>query len=113
MYLFLTQCNTFSHKEAAEYIKNILWVNRMPYILPWNADTGKNKTTYEEMLSITDDPTKIITLQLMESLPNMEKVLILGGRAWNFFGDMIPELVSQAGPITHPMNWFMGRVCEN
>ncbi len=65
------------------------------------------------MVSITDDPTKIITLQLMESLPNVEKVLILGGRAWNFFGDMIPELVSSAGPITHPMNWFMGRVCEN
>ena len=54
------------------------------------------------MLSITDDPMKIITLQLMETLPNVEKVLILGGRAWNFFGDMIPELVSQAGPITHP-----------
>ena len=68
IYLFLTQCNTFSHKEAAEYIKNILWVNRMPYILPWDADTGKNKKTYEEMLSITDDPTKIITLQLMDLL---------------------------------------------
>ncbi len=66
----------------------------MPYILPWDADTGKNKKTYEEMLSITDDPMKIITLQLMESLPNVEKVLILGGRAWNFFGDMIPDLVS-------------------
>ena len=66
----------------------------MPYILPWDADTGKNKKTYEEMLSITDDPMKIITLQLMESLPNVEKVLILGGRAWNFFGDMIPELAS-------------------
>ena len=73
-----------------------------------------HKKTYEEMLSITDDPTKIITLQLMESLPNVEKVLILGGRAWNFFGDMISEeLVSQAGPITHPQNWFMGRVREN
>ena len=112
IYLFLTQCNTFSHEEAVEYIKNILWVNRMPYILPWDADTGKNKKTYEEMLSITDDPTKIITLQLMDLLPNVEKVLILGGRAWDFFGDMIPDLVSQAGPITHPMNWFMGRVRE-
>jgi hypothetical protein len=86
----------------------------MPYILPWDADTGKNKKTYEEMLSITDDPTKIITLQLMESLPNVEKVKILGGGAWNFFGDMISEeFVSQAGPITHPQNWFMGRVREN
>jgi hypothetical protein len=85
----------------------------MPFILPWDADTGKNKKTYEEMLRITDDPTKIITLQLMELLPNVEKVLILGGRAWDFFGDMIPDLVSQAGPITHPMNWFMGRVREN
>jgi hypothetical protein len=112
IYLFLTQCNTFSHEEAVEYIKNILWVNRMPYILPWDADTGKNKKTYEEMLSITDYPTKIITLQLMGLLPNVEKVLILGGRAWDFFGVMIPDLVSQAGPITHPMNWFMGRVRE-
>ena len=85
----------------------------MPYILPWDADTGKNKKTYEEMLSITDDPMKIITLQLMESLPNVEKVLILGGCAWNFFGDVIPELVSRAGPITHPMNWFMGKVRKN
>jgi hypothetical protein len=102
IYLFLTQCNTFLHEEAVEYINNILWVNRMPYILPWDADTGKNKKNYEEMLSITDDPMKIITLQLMETLPNVEKVLILGGCAWNFFGDMIPELVSQAGPITHP-----------
>ena len=84
IYLFLTQCNTFSHKEAVEYIKNILWVDRMPYILPWDADTGKNKKTYEEMLSTTDDPMKIITLQLMDLLPNVEKVLILGGRAWNF-----------------------------
>jgi hypothetical protein len=50
----------------------------------------------------------------MDLLPNVEKVLILlGGHAWNFFGDMIPDLVSQAGRITHPMNWFMGRVCEN
>jgi hypothetical protein len=49
----------------------------MPFILPWDADTGKNKKTYEEMLRITDDPTKIITLQLMELLPNVEKVLIL------------------------------------
>ena len=113
IYSFLTQCNTLSHKEAVEYIKNILWVNRMPYILPWDADTGKNKKTYEEMLSITDDPTKIITLQLMDLLPNVEKVLMLGGRAWNFFGDMIPELVSQDGPITHPMNWFMGKVRKN
>ena len=110
IYLFLTQCNTFPHDKAVEYIKNILWVNRMPYILPWDADTGKNKKTYEEMLSITDYPTKIITLQLMDLLPNVEKVLILGGRAWDFFGVMIPDLVSQAGPITHPMNWFMGRV---
>ena len=55
--------NTFSHEEAVEYIKNILWVNCMPHILSWDADTGKNKKTYEEMLSITDDPTKIITLQ--------------------------------------------------
>ena len=53
---------------------------------------------------------KEITLQLMELLPNVEKVLILGGRAWNFFGDVIPELVSQDGPITHPMNWLLGRV---
>ena len=114
IYLFLTQCNTFLHEEAVEYIKNILWINRMPYILPWDADTGKKKKTYEEMLSITDASTKIITLQLMESLPNVEKVLILGGRAWNFFGDMISkELVSQAGPISHPQNWFMGRVREN
>ena len=104
IYLFLTQCNTFSHEEAVEYIKNILWVNRMPYILPWDADSSKNKKTYEGLLRITDDPMKVITLQLMELLPNVEKVLILGGRAWNFFGDMIPELVSQAGPITHPMN---------
>jgi len=104
IHLFLTQCNTFSHEENIEYIKNILWVNRMPYILPCDADTGKNKKTYEEMLSITADPTKIITLQLMDLLPNVEKVLILGGRAWNFFGDMIPKLVSQAGPITHLMN---------
>ena len=57
--------------RAVEYIKNILWVNRMPYILPWDADTGKNKKPYEEMLSITDDPTKIITLQLMDLLPNV------------------------------------------
>jgi hypothetical protein len=63
IYLFLTQCNTFLHEEAAECIKNILWVNRMPYILPWDADTGKNKKTYEEMLSIAEDPMKIITLQ--------------------------------------------------
>ena len=104
IYLFLTQCNTFSHEEAIEYIKNILWVNRMPYILPWDADTGKNKKTYEEMRSITDDPTKIITLQLMDLLPNTEKELILGGRAWDFIRDMIPDLVSRAGPITHSMN---------
>jgi len=84
----------------------------MPYIPPWDADSSKNKKTYEGLLRITDDPTKVITLQLMELLPNVEKVLILGGRAWNFFGDMIPELVSQDGPITHPMNWFMGRVRE-
>jgi len=76
----------------------------MPYILPWDASTGKNKKTYEEMLSITDDPTKIITLQLMDLLPNTEKELILGGRAWDFIRDMIPDLVSRAGPITHSMN---------
>ncbi len=111
--MILTQCNSFLHKEAVEYIINILWVNRMPYILPWDADSSKNKKTCEGLLRITDDPMKVITLQLIETLPNVEKVLILGGSAWNFFGDMIPELVSRAGPITHPMNWFKGRVREN
>jgi hypothetical protein len=89
--LFLTQCNTFSHEEAVEYIKNNLWVDRMPYVLPWDADSSKNKKTYEKMRSITDDAMKIITLQLMKLLPNVEKVLILGGRAWDFFRDMFPD----------------------
>ena len=48
----------------------------MPYILPWDADTGLNMKTYNEMLSIPDDPTKIITLQKLRRKKQLHQKMI-------------------------------------
>ena len=105
----------FSDEAACKFFEEkIIWMNRCPFIMPYDADRGTNKKKNKKILDKTDPLMLRIGKRLVSNLP-IESAIILGKRGYDFF---IKESVFHQHQIVqdemlyHPEKWVKGFLTE-
>jgi len=89
-------------------------MNQCPFILPYDADRGTNKTKYNKILHNSDPPMERIGKRLVANLP-IESGIALGQRGYDFFikkSVFHQHQIVQDEMLPHPERWLVGLVTE-